>query len=169
MRKRFALLFMALACTSFIYAGFAEKWKETFGEADQGKLLDGCFEVFFLKQYVAPGPDPKTAKPTDINMKDLTPEKFERIKEEVVRSEKEFKEATKKVEKLKEEFDEESLEYAEQRLKNATIQYERAKVNLKAAEEYIKDQKAKAMGKKRKSQAPEKRLRIWPIRRNISA
>ena len=155
MKFKYCLLLALCAYASCLFAGFAEKWNEAFGAAEQSQFTEGSFEVHFLSKYLAPGPDPKTVKPTDVTLKDLTPEKYERIKEEVVRSEKEFKEATKKVEKLKEEFDEESLEYAEQRLKTATIQHERAKATLKAADEFIKEQKERAAGKRRKK-APEK-------------
>ncbi|MBR5900830.1 hypothetical protein IKZ40_00595, partial [bacterium] len=158
MKKRLALLLTAFLCASALYAGFAEKWNEAYGSQDQGVMVEGAFEVHFPKKYVAPGPDPKTFAGPSVNFKELTPEKFERLKEDVVRTEKELKEATKKVEKLKEEYDEESLEYAEKRLKAAEVAHNKAKMNVKAAEDYIKVQKAKAMGRKVKNSGADKPL-----------
>ncbi|MBO7434702.1 hypothetical protein J6U76_01725 [bacterium] len=158
MKKRFALLLTAFLCATALYAGFAEKWNEAYASQEQVVMTEGAFEVHMPKKYVAPGPDPKTFGGPSVNLKELTPEKYERLKEDVVRTEKELKEATKKVEKLKEEYDEESLEYAEKRLKAAEVAHNKAKMNVKAAEDFIKIQKAKAMGKKVKSAGADKPL-----------
>ena len=158
MKKKSALLLTALLSVSALYAGFAEKWNEAYASEEKGVLTEGAFTVHFPKKYVAPGPDPKTFKGPTVNLKELTPEKLERLKEEVFRTEKELKEATKKVKKLKEEYDEESLEYAEKRLKMAEEFHNRAKLNLKSAEDHIKAQKARAMGRKIKSAGAEKPL-----------
>lgn len=158
MKKVSVLLLTMLLCASALYAGFAEKWNEAYASQEKGVITEGAFEVHFPQKYTAPGPDPKTFGGPSVNFKELTPEKFERLKEDVVRTEKELKEATKKVEKLKEEYDEESLEYAEKRLKAAEVAHNKAKMNVKAAEDYIKVQKAKAMGKKVKGANAEKPL-----------